>query len=51
MEPFHDRMPVIVAPSDFDTWLTGEPDAAGELLRPFAPEAMTAYPVSTLVNN
>ncbi|MSR59351.1 MAG: SOS response-associated peptidase [Planctomycetaceae bacterium] len=51
MEPFHDRMPVIVAPDDFDTWLAGEPDAAATLLRPFDPDAMTAHPVSTIVNN
>lgn len=51
MEPFHDRMPIIVAQNDFDIWLTGDPDAAATLLRPFDPDAMTAHPVSTIVNN
>ncbi len=48
LSPFHDRMPVIVHPADYALWL-GAPDAAS-LLRPFPPEAMEAYPVSTRVN-
>lgn len=44
----HDRMPVIIAPDDYDRWLTGEP---AELLRPYPPENMEAFPVSTLVNS
>ena len=30
-----DRMPVILDPLDYETWLTGSPDRAAELLRPF----------------
>ena len=51
---FHDRMPVILAPDDYDLWL--DPEFEGKekllsLLRPFDPDEMTAYPVSTVVNN
>ena len=43
----HDRMPVIIAPDDYDAWL----EAGGQgLLRPCAGE-MEAYPVSRRVNN
>ncbi|MDA1017840.1 MAG: SOS response-associated peptidase [Planctomycetota bacterium] len=50
----HDRMPVILAESDFDRWLTtAEEDARGleSLLTPFSSEHMQHYPVSTTVNN
>ena len=46
----HDRMPVIVDPSDFDRWLrAAEPPA--DLLRPYPAAGMTAYPVSKAVNS
>ena len=35
----HDRMPVILRPSDWGDWLNGPPDAAGLLCRPY-PEVM-----------
>lgn len=43
----HDRMPVIIAPEDYDAWLE---DGGQDLLRPSAGE-MDAYPVSSRVNN
>ena len=43
----HDRMPVIIAPEDYDAWLE---DGGQDLLRPCAGE-MAAYPVSRRVNN
>jgi putative SOS response-associated peptidase YedK len=52
--PLHDRMPVIVAPGDFDLWLDPTVLATGpllSLLRPFPADGMTASPVSSLVNN
>ena len=49
--PIHNRMPVILAPSDYDRWLNVEQPNAMELLRPYAAEQMTAYPVSTRVNS
>ena len=43
----HDRMPVIIAPEDYDEWL----EAGGQdLLKPSAGE-MEAYPVGSRVNN
>ena len=43
----HDRMPVIIGPDDYGTWLD---EGGGDLLRPCA-AAMEAYPVSREVNN
>lgn len=47
MQPVHNRMPVILDPDDYDTWLQ-EGDRA--LLQPY-PGDLIAYPVSTTVNN
>ncbi|WP_397544366.1 SOS response-associated peptidase family protein [Roseovarius salis] len=36
VRPVHpDRMPVIIAPADHETWLRGDPDEAAQLMRPF----------------
>jgi len=53
LAPVHHRMPVILSPGDYDTWLDREtpPDHAQTLLRPFAPDAMVRWPVSALVNS
>ena len=48
---FHDRMPVIIAAEDYDTWLTGTPEQALTLLKPYPAELMRAYPVSPEVNS
>jgi putative SOS response-associated peptidase YedK len=34
LSEIQDRMPVIIGPMDFETWLTGEVDAAAKLMRP-----------------
>lgn len=47
----HDRMPVIVAPADYETWLSGDEGAAANLLRPYPSEAMALVAVSARVNN
>ena len=47
-------MPVVIPPESFDIWLDPAVKDVGrlsKLLRPFHPDEMTAYPVSTLVNN
>lgn len=53
VSPIHDRMPVIIAPADFDRWL--DPSVAATdvqgLLAPFPADEMEAYPVSTRVNS
>ncbi len=54
VKPIHNRMPVILNPSDYERWLSpGEvpPGEVDDLLVPFPAEEMSAYPVSTFVNN
>ncbi len=54
MAPIHNRMPVIVAPRDRDTWLfSNEMQLPGvfPLLGPYPAAAMQARPVSTYVNS
>jgi len=53
MAPIHNRMPVILEPEDYNTWLVpgDQPNLALHLLRPFPSEKMAAYPVSTWVNS
>ena len=53
MEPIHNRMPVILPAAAYARWLEpGEqkPAELQALLQPYPAEAMTAFPVSTLVN-
>lgn len=49
----HDRMPVTLDPTSFDTWLDPESprDEVEECLRPEHQVVMEAYPVSTAVNS
>jgi len=49
----HDRMPVILAPDDYASWLDpgGDAAAAKALLKPFPAELMESYPVSSVVNH
>jgi putative SOS response-associated peptidase YedK len=54
MRPIHDRMPVILAPADWDAWLETEAKEAGGLqglLKPYSAEDMMAWRVSTMVNS
>jgi putative SOS response-associated peptidase YedK len=54
MAKIHDRMPAILPPSAWDTWLDRENDdleLLGQLLVPSAPQIITMHPVSTEVNN
>jgi len=54
MATIHNRMPVILAPSSYEPWLDPafqQVEALNALLRPFPADHMTAFPVSTLVNN
>ena len=52
LAPIHakHRMPVILDPADFDSWLDPAKGDPSGLLRPYPAEAMTAYPVSPEVN-
>lgn len=54
LKPVHNRMPVLVDPADFDTWLDAREHPVEEaqgLLRPFPEESMKYYQVSTHVNS
>ena len=51
MAPIHDRMPVILAPEDYERWMTAAPADTQTLIQPFADERMRAYPVSKAVGN
>ena len=54
IRPVHDRMPVIIQPSDFDRWLDPESrdaDAMKALLQPWPANEMTIYPVSKAANS
>jgi putative SOS response-associated peptidase YedK len=54
MATLHDRMPVILPPDSYALWLdpaVQEPERLQPLLCPFPSNEMTAYPVSTVVNN
>jgi putative SOS response-associated peptidase YedK len=48
VRPVHDRMPVLVSPSDFDRWLAPDATLADllPLLRPAADDALTALAVA-----
>ena len=43
----HDRMPVIIAPEDYETWLTGEVEDAARLIRP-APDGSLVMEPTTI---
>jgi putative SOS response-associated peptidase YedK len=50
----HDRMPVMLPPSAWETWLdpdNDDVDTLGKLLVPAPPELVAIHPVSTAVNN
>ena len=51
--PIHDRMPVILEPEDWATWLDrdGDLDEAEALLRPLSADAVTLRRVSQAVND
>jgi putative SOS response-associated peptidase YedK len=46
----HDRMPVIIAPADYQRWLTGSVETAKKLLQPYT-SGLTIAPVSDRVTN
>lgn len=50
----HNRMPVILAPADYEAWLDPsiqDPERLRPLLRPSPADEMVAYPVGPRVNN
>jgi len=55
LKQIHNRMPVVVLPEDFNTWLQADvdsdPDAVRPLLKPCPSDLTEHYPISTRVNN
>ncbi len=53
LAPVHDRMPVVLAPKDFETWLSSrtEPEEAAALLKPAPEDLLSLTPVSRRVNS
>jgi putative SOS response-associated peptidase YedK len=47
----HHRMPVILASDDHQTWLNGDPEEAGALLKPCANEKLRNFQVSPRIGN
>jgi putative SOS response-associated peptidase YedK len=46
----HNRMPVILAPGDYDAWLDTANQDVLDLLQPYPADALFARPISTFVN-
>lgn len=46
-----ERMPVIISPDDYRNWLNGSMEEAEQLLKPYPETEMTAYKITTYVNN
>jgi putative SOS response-associated peptidase YedK len=54
MRPFHDRMPVVLAPDDYDRWLDRDIEDVSRiatLLAPCPNDWLSPSPVSTRINN
>ena len=49
--PVHDRMPVILAPDDYERWIDSGQDQGHELLKPYPAAQLEAFPVSPRVNS
>lgn len=54
LRPIHDRMPVILAPEDYDTWMDPglqDVNSLHRLLKPYPSERMETWPVSSRVGS
>jgi putative SOS response-associated peptidase YedK len=50
LRPLHERMPVIIAPDDYQRWLDNGGEPPHDLVAAYPSDAMTFQPVSTRVN-
>jgi putative SOS response-associated peptidase YedK len=50
VQSIHDRMPVIIAPENYDRWLSPLDPDPRDLLVPYPAEPMAMWPISTRVN-
>ncbi len=51
MAPIHDRMPIVLEPTDWPVWLGEEEGDPKTLLRPAADTVLRTWSVSTDVNS
>lgn len=53
LAPIHERMPVLLAPVNYDLWLAPDTDFAAlrQLFDPFDPEGMGTHEISTAINS
>lgn len=49
VRPIHDRMPLILRPQDYDSWL-GNTGQAAEILKAKCEARLDAYPINSIVN-
>ncbi len=49
--PIHDRMPVVLRPSEYEQWLTGDSRDRHALCRPYPGDELCAYRIGTGVND
>jgi len=52
--PLHDRMPVILSPDEYRTWLertTTDPTGLKKMFQPYPADMMEMWQVSSMVNN
>lgn len=51
LQPIHHRMPVILDPTDVESWLGDDAGVAAALMKPAPNDALRAWPVSCSVND
>jgi putative SOS response-associated peptidase YedK len=51
MAGMHDRMPAILEHADIDTWMSGSPEDAWKLIKPYADEPMREREVTRALNS
>jgi putative SOS response-associated peptidase YedK len=51
LRPVHDRMPLIIAPADYDRWLDPANADVADLVAPYGGDDLAWHPVSSRVNN
>ena len=49
--PLHDRMPVILRPEDYQTWVFGDAESALKFAGPYPAQVMTAQQLGPAINS
>ncbi len=50
LSPLHSRMPVILRPKDYDTWLSGQSNSLSSLFTPALDDELEYFEISTAIN-